>query len=189
MTALTWRQAVIPAPRPQGAVGMPFAAPLRLPEAVHEVELVQETWRHRHRPEDALAALLEGPEHDRAAGEVDAFGGERQASETRQPVMCSITAKGPHRPGRMGRGGEEGGPLVGGQVEALAPGVMQLHRRDRTHHIGNRGKPGPPCPARQTLDFRPGRRRGVLPNSAARTGCEGERQRWHELLPARRVSR
>ena len=57
---------------------MPLAAPLRLPQAVNEVELVQTDGRHRHGPVDALAALLEGREHDRPAGEVDSLGGQRQ---------------------------------------------------------------------------------------------------------------
>ena len=52
---------------------MAGAAPLRLAEAVHEVELVQEAGGHRHGPVDAPAALLEGLEHDRPAGEVDAL--------------------------------------------------------------------------------------------------------------------
>ena len=36
-----------------------------------------------------------------------------------------------------------GRPLVGGQIEALAPGAVQLHRRDRTPYIRNSSKRGP----------------------------------------------
>ena len=120
MTALTWRQAVIPAPRPQGAVGMPLAAPLGLPEAMHEVELVQEAGRHRHGPVDALAALLEGREHDRPAGEVDSLGGQRQglgdaAARDVQHYRRGSAPAWPHGPRRGSH------PLVGGEIEALAP--------------------------------------------------------------------
>jgi hypothetical protein len=68
----------------------------------------------------------------------------------------------------MGRDGEEGGPLVGGQVEALAPGIVQLHRGDRTPRIGNSGKGKPPRPRRQALDSRSHRRRGLFPNQQFR---------------------
>ena len=54
-------------------------APLQgLPEAVHQVELVQQPRRHRHGPIDAAAVLLEGLEHHGLAGQVDMLGRERQ---------------------------------------------------------------------------------------------------------------
>jgi hypothetical protein len=63
-------------------------------------------------PEDTLAALLEGFEHHRPAGEVDAIGGERQGLGDAAAGGVEHAAESAHRPGRMGRDSEEGGPLV-----------------------------------------------------------------------------
>jgi hypothetical protein len=98
---------------------------------VHEVELIQQPGRHRHGPVDAAAALLQALEHDRLAGEVDPLGGEGQGLGDAAAGGVEHAAERAHRPGGLGGGGEEGGPLLGGEVEALAVRVVQLHRRDR----------------------------------------------------------
>ena len=92
---------------------MALAAPLRLPEAVHKVELVQEARRDRHCPVDALATLIEGLEHDCAAGKVDALGRERQGLGDAAAGGVKHAAKRAHRPGGLGRGSEEGPALLG----------------------------------------------------------------------------
>ena len=57
---------------------MPLAAPLGLAEALHQVELIDETRRHRDGAVDAPPALLQGLEDERPAEEVDVLGGERE---------------------------------------------------------------------------------------------------------------
>ena len=52
------------APRPKQRLSL--AAPLRLPDAMHQVEGVQQLGRHRHGAVDTLAALLQALEHDNA---------------------------------------------------------------------------------------------------------------------------
>ena len=75
-------------------------------------------------------------------------GRERQGLGDPAAGGVEHAAQGPHRPGRLGGGGEEGGALVGGQIEALALGVVQLHGGDRRHAIGNSGKRKPRPPGR-----------------------------------------
>lgn len=48
--------------------GDALAAELRFPDAVHEVELVEQPGRHRHGSVDALATFLQRLEHDGLAG-------------------------------------------------------------------------------------------------------------------------
>jgi hypothetical protein len=62
------------APRPKQRLHLP--APLRFPDAVHQVERVQQVGGHRHGAENALAALLQVFEHHHAARQVDLPGGE-----------------------------------------------------------------------------------------------------------------
>ena len=76
----------------------------------------REAGRHRHRPVDALAALLEGLGHGRPAGGVDRFRGERQDLGDAAAGGVEHAAKGSHRPRRLGGGGEEGNALVGGRI-------------------------------------------------------------------------
>lgn len=102
---------------------------LGLADAVHQVEGVEQGGRHGHGLEDAATALLEGAEHQDAAGEVDAVGGQGEgASEMRQPVACRTAQKVRTSRG-AGSGLQEGAALVLGQVEAAALGVEQLHAR------------------------------------------------------------
>ena len=58
------------------------------------------------RPVDALAALLEGLEHDRPAGEVDALGVAQGLGDAAAGGV-QHAAEGAHRPGRLGGGGQE----------------------------------------------------------------------------------
>lgn len=53
---------------------MALAASDGVPDAVHQVEVVEGGGRHRNGPVDASAALLEGAEHDAPAREVHALG-------------------------------------------------------------------------------------------------------------------
>ena len=112
-------------PGPQEAVGMPFPTPLRLPDAVHEVELVQEAGRRRHGPVDALTALLEGFDNDGLPGQVDPLRRERQGLGDAAAGIVQHGAEGAHRALGLGGCRHEGAPLVGAEVEAVSLSVVQ----------------------------------------------------------------
>jgi alkylhydroperoxidase family enzyme len=120
-----------------------LAAPLRLAHAVHEIELVEQPGRHRHGPVDAAPALLQGLEDDRLAGEVDPLGGQRQGLGDAAAGGVEQAAERAHRPGGLGGGGQEGGALLGREIEAFALRIVELHRCDRCLDFCNIGKRKP----------------------------------------------
>ena len=66
--------------------------------------------------------------------------GERQGLGDPAAGGVQHGTQGAHRPGGPGRGGHERQPLVGGEVEALALGIVQLHRCDRCNQFRNTGR-------------------------------------------------
>lgn len=114
-------------PRPQEPVGMPFAAPLGLPERVHEVEVIERARRHRHRPVDALTALFEAADGDRLRVQVDPRRDELEGFGNPAARIMQDGAEGAHLARRVPGGLEEGAAFVAGEIEAAAFGVDQAH--------------------------------------------------------------
>src|SRR5215208_292761 len=67
-------QPVKPAPSPLCKRALSPASPLRLPNAVYQIERVQQLGRHRYGAIDAPAALLQALEHDDTARQIDPIG-------------------------------------------------------------------------------------------------------------------
>ena len=106
---------------------------------------------------------------DRPAGEVDTFGGRRQGLEDAaaggvQQIRTWSAPAGPHGLLRRGRP-----PARRRSGRGASPGVMQLHRCDRTRQIGNSGNPGTASlPAKPWIpDPSPGRGCYRIANSVA----------------------
>jgi hypothetical protein len=88
----------------------------------------QKTGRHRHSPVDTLTALLEALEHHGLAGQVDALRGKGQGLTDPAAGIMQDGAERAHRALGLGRRRDKGATLVGGQIEALALVVVELHR-------------------------------------------------------------
>jgi len=114
-------------PRPQQCLRLP--APLRLPDAVNQIEGVQQLGRHRHGPVNTPAALLQALEHDDAPRQVDLL--RRQSQGFGDPAAGCVqhAAEGAHLARGFGRSSDEGPALLLSDVEAAALGVEELHAR------------------------------------------------------------
>ena len=89
------------------------------------------------------------------------------------------TAEGAHRSGRLGGGGQERNALVGGHIEPLALGIVQLHHCYRWHHFRNARHENRPWPAANPLISRPAAGQGcyTIGNSVTRAG-RSKGSRW-----------
>jgi hypothetical protein len=114
-------------------------------------------WRGSPYLEDGVAHPL--AEH---VGEIDARRCQGQGLAAPAAGVVQDGAQWARRALGLDRSGHEGAALVGGEVEALAPGVVQLHGGDRCSDVRNGRKPKPPGPGRQPLDPRPGAAAGLL---------------------------
>jgi hypothetical protein len=100
---------------------------LTLLESVHHVNGIQSILRHGNGPVNAGAALLEGLEHDRAPGEVEALWCERQGLGDPAAGIGEHQAEGAHLAPGVVRGRDEGLALLGSQIQAAAQGIEKLH--------------------------------------------------------------
>lgn len=107
-------------PGPEAFAAALVTAGLPLADAVHQVEGLEESGRHRHGAEDARAALLQAGEDQHAGGEVDPVDGERQRLGEPAAGIGEGHAERAHRPlGPLGCR-EEGCALAGGDIFAGA---------------------------------------------------------------------
>ena len=139
---------------------------------MHQVERVEQLGRDRHGAEDARAPLLQALEHDDAARQVDALGGQPEGLGDAAAGGVQHAAEGAHLAPGLGSGGAKGAALLFGQVEAAAFAIMQLHPL--------RGGPGCGFATvhRHSVSRRAGRRHGkgaIIPGSSppggTRPGC------------------
>ena len=128
ITAVTRRHSVIRDTGHKGRSACPLPR-LRaaLTRCTREVELVEGSRGDGNGPVHALAALLEGAEHDAAAFEVHPLGGKLQSLALAAAGVVQDGAQGPHLGRGRAGGGHEGGPLGGGQVQAFPGAVVELH--------------------------------------------------------------
>jgi hypothetical protein len=91
------------------------------------VEGVEEGGRHQHGPIDTATPLLEALEHHRPAGQIHTFRRECQGFADPAAGVMQNRAQCPHRPISRGRRRDKGAAFPGGQVEAPALGVMEIH--------------------------------------------------------------
>jgi hypothetical protein len=115
---------------------------------VHQVERVEQRWRHRHGAMDAAAAFLEALEQQQATGQVDAVGSERQGLGEAAAAIGEGHAEGARfAVGTLGRA-QEGLALAGGEVLAGAIGGVEAHGGQRRgsgfspRRLVDRGRPG-----------------------------------------------
>ena len=128
---------------------LPFpASALLLANAVHQVERVEQGWRHRHGAVDAAAAFLEALEQQQSTGQVDAVGGEGQGLGEAAAAIGEGHAEGAgFAVGPLG-GAQEGLALPGGEVLAGAVGGVEAHGGRRrgsgyfSHRLAGNGRPG-----------------------------------------------
>ena len=113
---------------------------------MHEVKLIEKTGRHRHGPVDAAAALFQRLDGEGLAGQIDALGRERQSLADPAAAVMQHGAEGAHRTRRFRGGTHEGPPLVGGQIEAFALGIVQLHLEQIASHLFHHPAVLPGCP-------------------------------------------
>src|SRR3954462_10422177 len=95
---------------------------------MHEIELIERGGRHRNSAMVQLAAtLLQGTHDDEAAGQIHLFGRDFQRLALADAGIMHELAEGAHLARRCPRGPEEGGPLLGSEIEAAAGLVIELH--------------------------------------------------------------
>jgi len=105
------------------------AAPLRLPDAMHQVEGVQQLGRHRHGAVNTLAALLQALEHHQAPRQVDLLRRQGQGFGNAAASCVQHAAESADLARGLGGGGHKSAALLLGEVEAAALGVVKLHAR------------------------------------------------------------
>lgn len=120
------------ADRPDRGHG-PLAGGLRLADAVGGVQGIEKLGWDRHGPEYdfllpcGVAPLLEGPDRNGAAGEVDPGRCDLQQLGGPAPGPVQRLAQGAVTRGLASGNRKEGGPLLGVQIEAVSGGVMEAH--------------------------------------------------------------
>jgi hypothetical protein len=105
---------------------MPFN---RLPDAVHQVEVIKKGVRDRDGSIDLFPTLLEGVNDEGLIVEIDAAWSEGQGLRNAAPGIVQDAAQRPDGPVGLGSSLQKGVTLGGGQIQASAFGVVELGGR------------------------------------------------------------